>query len=306
MQHRPARDVRGNEVEILGIILGVVVVLGIGAAIFLRQQSAKKNTFSRYEEKPVLSKDETVLFGRLCRALPNCYVFPKMPVSHLIEPAEGDRKRTPHHFERIANMAVDFAVFDGDLALVCVILLEPGGIMGDDQLQNAILERCLKSATVKAMRWSVNNKPSVEQISRSILPMTNASRPTLETGSTLNPVTAAPNTASALNPDTVQRIYKADPVPSNIRGLTQEQLDALTPTKFLSANYPHIWQRICLFAPEPKHLQKYLQSLSIQDRGEKRAGFPVEALKEITDIQMENDRFLSGPVTGWQPAFINR
>ncbi|GEM_PF-1283673 len=291
--------------EILGILIGVVVVLGIGAALFMRQQSAKKNSFSRYEEKPVLTKDETVLFGRLCRALPNCYVFPKMGVSHLIEPMEGDRQRTPQHFDRIANMAVDFAVFDGDLALVCVILLEPEGIMGSDQMQHAILERCLKSATVKAMRWNTNNKPSVEQISRAILPMTNASRPTLETGSTINPSTSGA-AASTLNPDTVQRIYKAEPTPSNIRGLTQEQLDTLTPTKFLAANYPHIWQRICLFAPEPKHLQKYLQSLSIQDRGEKRAGFPVEALKEITDIQIENDRFLTGPITGWQPAFINR
>jgi len=297
-------------VEILGVIIGVAVVLGIGVAVFLRQQAAKKNTFSRYEERPVLSKDETVLFGRLCRALPNCYIFPKISVAHLIEPSEGDRRRTPHHYERIERMAVDFAVFDGDLALVCVIVLEPGGVMGDDQLKNAIFERCMKSATVKAIRWNVNNKPSVEQISRAILPMTNASRPTLETGSTLNPNTNAnPNPSpspSTLNPDTVQRIHKADPVPSNLRGLTQQQLDTLTPLKFLSTNYPHIWQRICLFAPEPKHLQKYLQSLSIQDRGEKRAGFPVEALKEITDIQMENDRFLTGPVTGWQPAFINR
>ena len=292
--------------EILGVIIGVVVILGIGVAVFLRQQAAKKNTFSRYEEKPVLSKDETVLFGRLCRALPNCYVFPKISLAHLIEPMEGDRKRTPHHFERIERLAVDFAVFDGDLALVCVILLEPGGVMYGDQLKNAILERCLKSATVKAMRWNVNNKPSVEQISRAILPMTNASRPTLDTGNTLNPNPNPNPSPSTLNPDTVQRIYKAEPVPSNVRGLTQEQLDTLTPLKFLATTYPHIWQRICLFAPEPKHLQKYLLSLSIQDRGEKRAGFPVEALKEITDIQMENDRFLSGPVTGWQPAFINR
>ena len=101
-------------------------------------------------------------------------------------------------------------------------------------------------------------------------------------------------------------IYNSEPVPSNIKGLTNQQLDELTPNKVLSKNYPHIWQRICLFAPEPKHLQKYLLSLSIQDRGEKRAGFPIEALKEIADIQTENDRFLLQPVTGWQPAFVNR
>ncbi len=286
-------DVRGNEVETIGIVAGVLIVLALGAGLFLRQQSSKKKTFSRYEEKPVLSKDETVLFGRLCRALPNCYIFPHLGLSSLMDPAEGDRKTTPHHYDRIAGLAVDFAVFDGDLELVCVIILEPEGIVGSDQMTHAILDRCLKSATIKAMRWNTNNKPSVEQISRAILPMTNSSKPTLESGSTINP-------------DTVQRIYKAEPVPSNIRGLTMEQLDSLTPVKFLSANYPHIWQRICLFAPEPKHLQKYLLSLSIQDRGEKRAGFPVEALKEITDIQIENDRFLAGPVTGWQPSFVNR
>ncbi|HEY8027504.1 MAG TPA: DUF2726 domain-containing protein [Burkholderiaceae bacterium] len=275
------------------MIAGILIVLAGGLGLFLRQQSSKKKTFSRYEEKPMLNKDEMVLFGRLCRALPNCYIFPQIALSSLMEPSEGDRQRTPHHFERIEKLAVDFAVFDGDMALVCVIILEPEGIIGADPMKHAILDRCLKSATIKAMRWNTNNKPSVEQISRAILPMTNSSKPTLESGSTINP-------------DTVQRIYKAEPVPSNIRGLTMEQLDALTPVKFLSTNYPHIWQRICLFAPEPKHLQKYLLSLSIQDRGEKRAGFPVEALKEITDIQIENDRFLAGPVTGWQPAFVNR
>ena len=279
--------------ETIGLIAGVLIVLAAGAGVFLRQQSSKKKTFSRYEEKPMLSKDELVLFGRLCRALPNCYIFPQVALSSVMEPSEGDRQRTPHHYERIAKLAVDFAVFDGDMALVCVIILEPEGIVGSDPMKNAVLDRCLKSATIKAMRWNTNNKPSVEQISRAILPMTNSAKPTLESGSTINP-------------DTVQRIYKADPVPSNIRGLTMEQLDTLTPVKFLATNYPHIWQRICLFAPEPKHLQKYLLSLSIQDRGEKRAGFPVEALKEITDIQIENDRFLAGPVTGWQPAFINR
>ncbi len=279
--------------EIIGLIAGALVVLGVAGYLFLRQQASGKKAFSRYEEKPILTKDEMVLFGRLCRALPNCYIFPHVSLASLMEPSEGNRQKTPHHYERIEKLAVDFAVLDGDLALVCVIILEPEGVVGHDQMKHAILDRCLKSATVKAIRWNTNNKPSVEQISRAILPMTNSAKPTLETGSTINP-------------DTVQRIYKSEPVPSNIRGLTMEQLDTLTPLKFIANNYPHIWQRICLFAPEPKHLQKYLLSLSIQDRGEKRAGFPVEALKEITDIQIENDRFLSGPVTGWQPSFINR
>jgi len=277
-------------VELILAFVVLFLVAGGVLAFVLHRQKAKKKAFPRYEEKPMLDKSEAVLFGRLCRALPNCYIFPQVSLSSLMEPSEGDRKRNPEPFDRLARLKVDFAVFDGDLELVCVIVVEPeNGATADSEM----MKRCLKSATVKAMRWSADNKPSVEQIARAIMPLTNSAKPTLETGSTMNP-------------DTVQRIYKAEPIPSNIKGLSTEQLDKLTPNKVLSKNYPHIWQRICLFAPEPKHLQKYLLSLSIQDRGEKRAGFPLEALKEIAEIQTENERFLAQPVTGWQPAFINR
>ena len=277
----------------MGLILAfvvLVVVAGGGVLAFvLHRRKAMKLVFPRYEEKPVLDKDDAVLFGRLCRALPNCYIFPQVNLSQLMEPSEGDRKRNPEPFDRLTRFKVDYAVLDADLELVCVIVTDPeNGATADSEM----IKRCLKSATIKAMRWSPDNKPSVEQIARAILPLTN-NKSSLETGSTMNP-------------DTVQRIYKAEPIPSNIKGLTTEQLDKLTPKKVLSQNYPHIWQRICLFAPEPKHLQKYLLSLSIQDRGEKRAGFPLEALKEIADIQAENDRFLAQPVTGWQQSFVNR
>jgi hypothetical protein len=53
-------------------------------------------------------------------------------------------------------------------------------------------------------------------------------------------------------------------------------------------------------------LQKYLLSLSIQDRGEARAGFPPEAMKEVFDIQAENDRFLMQHPVGWQTAALHR
>ena len=283
----------GGKVELI-LACAVLLIVAAGALAFVRhRQMAKKKVFPHYEEKPILDKGELVIFGRLCRALPNCFVFPHVLLSHLMEPSEGDYKRNPEPFDRLNRLRVDYAVFDGDLEMVCVIIIEPETHGPADDEKKALLNRCLKSAAIKTIRWSAANKPSVEQISRGILPLTNSAKPTLETGSTVNP-------------DTVQRIYKAEPVPSNIMGLTPEQLDKLTPNKVLSKNYPHIWQRICLFAPEPKHLQKYLLSLSMQDRGEKRAGFPLEALSEISDIQIENDRFLAPPVTGWQQNFVNR
>jgi hypothetical protein len=52
-------------------------------------------------------------------------------------------------------------------------------------------------------------------------------------------------------------------------------------------------------------LKKYLLSLSMQDRTEKRAGFSLDALQEIADIQLQNDRFLMDAVRTWQPGILN-
>lgn len=262
-------------------------LLTVGGLIYSLRRRSKTQAVLRYEEKPLFGKGESVLFGRLCRALPNCYIFPQVTLSCLLEPVESDQKRNSRYADEITTQRIDYAVCDGNLELVCVVLLAP------DSDKHRLMERCLDSAGIKVIRWSTDTKPSVEQISRSITPLISSTKPGIRS-------------ENVLNPDTLQRMYTADPVPSNIRGLNIEQLDKLTPNKVLSGTYPHIWQRICLFAPEPKHLQKYLLSLSIQDRGEKRAGFPIEALKEIADIQTENERFLLQPVTGWQKSFINR
>lgn len=269
-------------------ILAFLLVAG-GVVFFVRRKTQKK-PFTRYEEKALLTADEVVLFNRLHRALPNYHIFPHVPLSSLVTPMEAHRRRQSEHRNQIAGLMVDYAVYGGEMELVCVVVLD-SEISGPSQ--DRLAEKCLKSAGIKIIRWNASPKPSVEQIARAILPLGNNAKPPLESGTTINP-------------DTVQMIYKSEPLPSNITGLTQAQLDKLTPNKVISKSYPHIWQRICLFAPEPKHLQKYLLTLSIQDRGEKRAGFPIEALKEIADIQTENDRFLSRPVTAWQPAFINR
>jgi hypothetical protein len=124
--------------------------------------------------------------------------------------------------------------------------------------------------------------------------------------------TAEPSTTRRLepvgdaNPDMAETV-EDDFIPgTGTNGLTAEKIDELTPNKVLKNKFPHIWRRICLFAPDPAHLQKYLLSLSIQDRGEARAGFPPEAMKEVFDIQAENDRFLMQHPVGWQTAALHR
>ncbi|CAN5399151.1 hypothetical protein BH11PSE11_BH11PSE11_14380 [soil metagenome] len=255
-------------------------------------QKTNKSTAPRYRAKHILNKSEEEFFKRLVAALPDCYIFPQVAMLALLEAKDKDLKRNTADLVSIAHKRVDFAVYDTDLKLICVVDLSDNQA-GDYSYKSS--DGLLESAGVKTIHWSPDARPTSDQISKTILPLTRQAPPKRQ---------VAPPREESL--DTVQMIYAADPIPSNIKGLTLPILDQLTPNKALKNAYPHIWQRICLFAPEPKHLQKYLSSLAIQDRGETRAGFSIEVLREISDIQTQNDRYLMGPVTGWQPSIINR
>lgn len=74
-------------------------------------------------------------------------------------------------------------------------------------------------------------------------------------------------------------------------------LERLAPHGHLKADYPHVWERICLFCSDPVHLHKYLVSLSIQGRGGKRDGLRPEAMIEIADILAANQGLVVPPRT---------
>ena len=100
-------------------------------------------------------------------------------------------------------------------------------------------------------------------------------------------------------------IRGSDPIPVMRNGLSVAMLEQLTPKKIIKTNHKHIWERLSLFAAEPRHLHKYLSSLLIQDRGEERSGFLPEVLKELSDIKAANDRFLGHSPTGWHTSIVN-
>lgn len=269
---------------------------------------ASKKSSRRYEARSLLKQHQAKFFARLCKALPTFYIFPQVALSALLTPTASAGRRQQQDSEKLADLKVDYAIYNANLTLVCIVHLNDGS---GDPAADAFIDHCLKAAGVKTMRWEVEARPSVEQIRRAMLP-------------SINQAMAAPDTASQAalqsevtilahtklggahdTPDTVMQMRQSDPEPGNLKGLSLSMLEKLTPDKVLQSNYPHIWQRICTFASEPKHLKKYLLSLSMQDRDEKRAGFPLEALKEIADIQIHNDRFLTDAVRGWQPGFVN-
>lgn len=262
-----------------------------------------KTSISNYEEKRFFGNEEEIFFGRLRRALPNCYIFPKVELSSLMEPFSNNPKQKQEDLDQLKGRGVDYAIFDASLNLLCVIVLTTPDQAATDEISTADF---LKNAGIKSIRWSRKPLPSSDQILRTLAPFSSLESPKPDIAA--HTVIRNSYVESTKNLDTVQVIYKADPEPSNILGLSLETLEKLTPHGHLKTRYPHVWQRICLFSTEPKHLKKYLASLFLQDRGVERAGFPQEVIKEITDIQGENERFLnlSLPKTTWETNFINR
>ncbi|MES2935329.1 MAG: DUF2726 domain-containing protein [Pseudomonadota bacterium] len=281
----------------------IIAVLAIGVLLggcFYVWWTKFRKVAPPYAPKVLLTKGEQEFFLRLCKALPAFYIFPKVAMLGLLEPRESKRLPGGAEFNKIAQEKIDYAIYDATLRLICIVELV-------DPMRSAEAEplgsRYLTTAGIKQIRWDATNKPSVEQISRVILPLEHQtiSRPSL-----VKQNLAKSDPFHDTSMDTVIRMRQSDPEPSHIKGLSPFALDQLTPRKVLQKNYPHIWKRISEFASEPKHLQKYLISLSIQDRAGKRAGFSLEALQEIANIQLQNDEFISRSVAGWQPAFVNR
>jgi hypothetical protein len=168
-------------------------------------------------------------------------------------------------------------------------------------------KKYFESAGIKTVRWDRDMLPNFEQILRTLAPFSNLASPKPDIAtSTIMRTAFVPDTNQSVN--TVQAIYQALPTPANIQALSILEIERLTPENFVKSKFPHVWQRICLFCNEPAHLKRYLASLSVQDRGEKRAGFPREALIEIGAIAAANERYVqrAEPRTAWHTDFVNR
>ncbi|MFZ6816508.1 DUF2726 domain-containing protein [Undibacterium sp. Rencai35W] len=265
-----------------------------------------KNTTAAYEEKPFFEKEEQVFFGRLRRALPNCYIFPKVDLIDLLEPMSTDAKLRRTEQADLEDRKIDYAIFDASMSLLCVIELNEE--LGDDgkYLTN---EAFFKAAGIKTIRWERQSLPIFDQILRTLAPFSSIAAPKPDiAASTIMRNQQIAATTTPPNPDTVQAIYSSHPTPSNIVAMSINDIERLTPNRYIKTAYPHLWQRICLFCNEPMHLKRYLTSLVIQGPGEDRVGFPNEVLVEIASIQAENERHLdkAAPRTTWDTAFINR
>ena len=248
-----------------------------------------------YARKPYIGSDQLAFYQRLRQALPDCTFFADIALTDLIEPLASEPRLQRRQQEKLDGVRFAYGVFNDMLELLCLIELTGPGPHSETRAQTLAI---LAQAGIACFSWAQNNLPTSDQILRAMSAYTDIAPSRFEPAANSvllpgaltweNVVSAAGPASFALSVDEVQR---------------------LTPNGSVRAKYPHIWERICLFCHEPRHLEQYLSSLSLQDRSNERSGFPDSVIVELTNLQGANARFLPVPARargGWNEAFINR
>ena len=263
------------------------------------------------KKKNLFTKDETIFFRRLQQALPNCSIFPHIPLATLVTPNSGDEREDRRMAQILKDRHVDFCVFNKELVLLCVIELE-GRIKNDDSEESQHDKNYipnvdfLNNANIKSIRWNRSNLPSFEQMLRILAPFSPLESPRAR--SSTNTVIKPDADIKRKAPVVADLNATLPPEHGNPFALSLQFIVGLTPDQHIRKEYPHIWQRICLFASDPKHLKTYLESLFIQNRPVKRIGLPQNVVNEVISIQNENNRFIGGKATNsaWENPFAQR
>jgi hypothetical protein len=263
-----------------------------------------------YETRPFFAADELAFYGRLRRVLPKCYIFPNVELNALIQSASSEAKRNRQDADQLVGRRIDFAVFDSALKLMCVIDFHHPAETPSEQTPN---EALLKSAGIPYYAWSRATPPSSDQLLRSLSSFSAIDAPRLHTEANHTVMGEPPDIDSIVTAKGANGATNAPESPPpkrvNIFALTEDVMIELTPNGHIRTRYPHIWQRMVRVVHDPKKLEQYLASLSLQDRAGVRAGFPPDVLIEIADIIGANDEkvmMAKSRSTNWNSTFVNR
>lgn len=250
---------------------------------------------SAFAKKPYIGGEQLAFYQRLRLALPNCTFFPDIALSALIKPLAGNVRLMRRQQVQLDGRRLAYGVFNDVLELQCVIELTHFGATSEERAHTLAI---LEAAGIACFSWVHENLPSRDQILRAMAAFTNIAPARLKPAAN-SVLRHAPGTQEDVLPPKGPAAFS----------LTLDEMQRLTPHKHLQTNYPHIWERICLFCNEPRHLEQYLSSLSLQDRSDKRAGFPQGVIAELASLKCANSRFLATQARvrgGWNDAFVNR
>ena len=138
-------------------LLVVVVAALLAGGFYLVARSGGPH----YRATPLMTGNELEFFGRLQRALPECYVFPQVAMSALITPTTSG-KRWRSDFWRISQKRVDWVLFSRHgLKLIAIVELDDRTHdRGADRDRDAMTA----SAGIRTLRFESRAKPPVAEI----------------------------------------------------------------------------------------------------------------------------------------------
>lgn len=129
-----------------------------------------------YRQTPVMSRYELELFNRLKVALPECEIFPQVPLASFIQ---IDKHRAGRAYylhsnrwqNRISQQRVDFlACRRQDMSIVSAIELDdPTHHSPEATQRDEKKNKSLKDANIPLIRWRVETMPDPEQIRQELL-----------------------------------------------------------------------------------------------------------------------------------------
>lgn len=264
------------------------------------------HTGPSFSKTPYVEGEQLAFYQRLQSALPNCTLFPDVSLASLLTPLANDARHLRQLQERLAGRHMAYGVFNDTLECQCVIELTHAGQQGE---QRALTLALLEEGGIPCFSWENGRLPSTDQILRAMAAFTDIVPPRFEAAA--NSMMRHPPVSPAVVQQAQQAQHSQHSQHSQQSGqgsLTMDDVLKLTRNGNVKAVYPHVWERICLFHNEPRHLEQYLSSLSLQNRGENRNGFPEGVIVELTDLQGANSRFIPAPIqahSSWNSCFVN-
>lgn len=128
-----------------------------------------------YKQAPVMSRHELAFLKQLRTALPECEIFPQVPLAAFIR---IDRQKAGASFyknsyrwqNRIGQQRVDFLVcLRSSMEVVSAIELDDPSHENDEaQSRDQKKDKSLLDAGVKLIRWRVENPPTTENIRQAL------------------------------------------------------------------------------------------------------------------------------------------
>jgi Protein of unknown function (DUF2726) len=142
------------------IVVSLVALAGVDALSFLRPPRPAKAL--PVTAKPLLSRPEQVLYGRLVRAFPGHVILAQVALSQLLVVARADADGSAQSIaNRFRQLVADFVVCAPDFTAVAVIELDDRSHHRNAQRErDQRKDQFLQAAGIKVIRIAVADIPS--------------------------------------------------------------------------------------------------------------------------------------------------